>query len=100
MNKFFEERFKKRLEDNMGDSEYIGCLIYDFADLLSEKYYETEDIKKKSHIGFGLYTLSDLVNIIEEKEGIDLDIKEALSKIKFYNDANAIELIKDVIGGE
>ena len=100
MNNFFEEIYGEKREDNMGDSEYIGCLIYDFAELLSEKYYESDDLKKKSHIGFGLYTLADLVEIVENKEGIDLDIQESLNKIKFYNDANAVKLIKQEIGAE
>lgn len=97
-NEMFEEIFTKKLEDNMGDSEYIGCLIHDFAELLSSKYYETDDLKKKSHIGFGLYTLKDLVDIVENKEGISLDIQESMDKIKFFNDANAVELIKQEIG--
>lgn len=81
----------------MGDSEYVGCLIHDFAELLSEKYYESEDKMKKSHIGFGLYTLMDLADIIENKEKIDLDIIESLKKIKFYNDNEAVQLIKEVL---
>lgn len=81
----------------MGDSEYIGCLIHDFAELLSEKYYESDDKIKKSHIGFGLYTLMDLADIIENKEKIDLDIMKNLKKIKFYNDSEAVQLIKEVL---
>lgn len=100
MNKFFEELYGEKLEDTMGDAEYIGCLIYDFAELLSSKYYGTDDIKKRSHIGFGLYTLKDLVDIVENKEGIDLDIMDSINKIKFYNDANAVKLIKQEIGVE
>ena len=52
---------------------------------------------KKSHIGFGLYTLMDLADIIENKEKIDLDIIESLKKIKFYNDNEAVQLIKEVL---
>ena len=81
----------------MGDSEYVGCLIHDFAELLSEKYYESDDKMKKSHIGFGLYTLMDLADIIENQEKIDLDIIESLKKIKFYNDNEAVQLIKEVL---
>ena len=81
----------------MGDSEYVGCLIHDSAELLSEKYYESDDKMKKSHIGFGLYTLMDLADIIENKEKIDLDIIESLKKIKFYNDNEAVQLIKEVL---
>ena len=81
----------------MGDSEAIGCLIHDFAELLSEKYYGSDDKIKKSHIGFGLYTLMDLADIVENKEHIDLDIMESLKKIRFYNDNEAVELIKGVL---
>lgn len=82
----------------MGDAGAIGLSIHDFAELLSEKYYESEDIKTKSHIGFGLFTLLDLVDIVENRDGIDLDIQEDLKKIKFYNDANAVKLIKTELG--
>lgn len=98
-NNFFKELFNGKLEEiKMSDAGAIGCSIYDFAEILSEKYYETEDLKKKSHIGFGLYTLLDLVDIVENKEKIDLDIQKSLKKIKFYNDANAIKLIKTEMG--
>ena len=84
----------------MGDAGAIGLSIHDFAEVLSEKYYESKDTKKKSHIGFGLFTLLDLVDIVENREGIDLDIQQDLRKIKFYNDANAIKLIKTELGVE
>ena len=100
VSKLFEEIFKDKWGITMGDAGAIGLSIHDFAELLSEKYYESEDIKKKSHIGFGLFTLLDLVDIVENREGIDLDIQRDLKKIKFYNDANAIKLIKTELGVE
>ena len=83
----------KWFRDTMGDAEAIGCLIYEFVELLSRKYYDTNNIKMKSHIVFGLYTLMDLVTLVE-RENLQLDIRDTLLELNFFEDDNAVKLIK------
>ena len=68
----------------MSDAGAIGVAIHDIAMLLSKKYYKLDDADKaKSHIGFNLVFLKDLVNIIQMEHGVDLYLENNLSDIDF-----------------
>ncbi len=75
----------------MGDAGAIGLQIVDFAEYISEKYYKENDEKIKSHLGFGLIMLKDLVDVIENKTGIDIDAYEDLNQLKFFQNQNEAE---------
>lgn len=83
----------------MSDAGAIGVTIHDLAEILSQRYYNTREDKVKSHIGFGLILLKDLVELIEKKE-IDLYLED-LPGIEFYkNEDSELEFIKNYLDGD
>ena len=75
----------------MSDAGAIGLQIVDFAEYISEKYYKENNEKIKSHLGFGLIMLKDLVDVIENKTDIDIDAYEDLNQLKFFKNQNEAE---------
>ena len=64
----------------MSDAGAIGVAVHDIAMLLSKKYYKLDDADNvKSHIGFNLVFLKDLVNIIQNEERELEYLKEKLN---------------------
>jgi len=84
----------------MSDAGAIGVAIHDVAMLLSKKYYNlSEDDKVKSHIGFNLVFLKDLVNIIQMEHGVDLYLENNLSDIDFFkNEEKELDYLKEKLG--
>lgn len=80
----------------MSDAGAIGVAIHDIAMLLSKKYYNMSDEDKtKSHIGFNLVFLKDLVNIIQMEHGVDLYLENNLSDIDFFkNEDEELDYLK------
>lgn len=81
----------------MSDAGAIGVAVHDIAMLLSKKYYKLDDSDNvKSHIGFNLVFLKDLVNIIQNEEGIDLYLEKDLQDIDFFkNEEKELEYLKE-----
>ena len=81
----------------MSDAGAIGVAVHDIAMLLSKKYYKLDDADNvKSHIGFNLVFLKDLVNIIQNEECIDLYLEKALQDIDFFkNEEKELEYLKE-----
>lgn len=81
----------------MSDAGAIGVAVHDIAMLLSKKYYKLDDDDNvKSHIGFNLVFLKDLVNIIQNEEGIDLYLEKDLQDIDFFKNEEAeFEYLKE-----
>lgn len=81
----------------MSDAGAIGVAVHDIAMLLSKKYYKLDDADNaKSHIGFNLVFLKDLVNIIQNEEGIDLYLEKDLQDIDFFkNEEKELEYLKE-----
>lgn len=83
----------------MSDQGAIGVRIHDLSETLSERYYGCGNNRVKSHIGFGLILLKDLVNLIES-DGIDLYLDD-LPEIPFYkNESVEFDFIKSYLNGE
>lgn len=79
----------------MSDAGAIGFAMVDFADLLSERYYRENNPHVKSHIGFGLIMLKDLIELIEVKEHIDMDALDDLNNLQFFkNEEEAKKFIQ------
>lgn len=83
----------------MSDAGAIGFQIVDFADYLSGKYDEEDNPRIKSHLGFGLIMLKDLVDVIQHKHKMDIDAYDDLNELTFYkNQDEAEQLIKKELG--
>ena len=85
----------------MGDIQYCGVIIEDFLDYMSLKYYTEDSRLIKSHIGFALIMLKDLIEIIEVKEDLDLDLYYHLNRLQFFKEQDKVEeLVVGTLKGE
>lgn len=85
----------------MSDIGYCGVIISDFIEYLNMRYYNEKDPLVKSHLGFSMILLKDLIRIIEVKEELPLDAYSDLRFIKFYRNQEENEkFIVDVLKGD
>lgn len=78
----------------MSDIGACGVVIEDFLEYLNMKYYTEESLMVKSHIGFSMIMLKDLIELIEIKEDLPLDIYNDLEFIRFFkNESENMKLI-------
>ncbi|MBQ6219971.1 MAG: hypothetical protein IJH63_00620 [Methanobrevibacter sp.] len=85
----------------MSDGGAVGVCIHDVAEILSEKYYNCndEDIVK-SHIGFNLVGLKDLVNIIQKEANVNLHLCDNLEDIRFFkNEEQELKYLQEKLNG-
>lgn len=84
----------------MSDAGAIGVTLHDLAETLSDEYYKSEG-NVKSHIGFTLVFLKDLVNIIQKDTKVDLFLHHDLRDITFFaNEEKEMQYIKKYLKEE
>lgn len=75
----------------MSELQECGGVIIDFIDYLNVKYYNENSLMVKSHIGFSLIMLKDLIELIEIKSDLPLNIYNQLNYVEFFNNQSEIQ---------
>ena len=75
----------------MSDIYKCGKVMIDFIEYLNLRYYTEDSVMVKSHIGFSLIMLKDLIELIECREDLPLGVYRDLNDVRFYNNQTEIE---------
>lgn len=75
----------------MSNIQECGKVILDFIDYMNMKYQYEDSLMVKSHIGFSLIMLKDLIELIEVKSDIPINVYNNLNYVEFYNNQSEIQ---------